>query len=400
MEPPYCLTMHRAARPKILFLIRCLDIGGEQRQLVELATGLHRAGWDILVATFYGGGALEADLHAAGVRLVSLDKRGRWDVTGFLRRLRALLARERPHIAHGSSDAQGALLTLLRIRSFSMHVVWALPSADVDRSRHDWLARLEFRVAAVCSRYAALVISNSEAGRSYHLARGYDADRLVVVPNGVDIERFRPDAAARTRLRAEWAMGGGDTVVGLVARLDPMKDHPNFLRAAAMVSAQRPDVRFVCVGGGTAEYRNELLRMSRQLGLENRLTWAGEREDIWRVYPALDLAVSSSLGEGLPNAVLEAMACGVPCVVTDVGDCVAAVGDTGWSCRACDSEALAQALLTALRALPRDPLHIRQRVSDRYSKHNLVLRTARHFLQLHEKGMAVPSACAEKDAAR
>ena len=109
-----------------------------------------------------------------------------------------------------------------------------------------------------------------------------------------------------------------------------MKDHPTFLRAAAQFARQNADARFVCVGDGAAAYRDELRTLTRSLGLDDRLVWAGEHGDVKAAYNAFDIAtLSSAFGEGFPNAVGEAMACGVPVVGTDVGDVRPIVGELG-----------------------------------------------------------------------
>src|SRR5205085_3624595 len=127
----------------------------------------------------------------------------------------------------------------------------------------------------------------------------YAHKKTTVVPNGIDVAQFRPDASARARLRSEWGIGDEQCVVGLVARLDPMKDHANFLHAATQVLQSRRDVRFVCVGDGPPEYRRSLEVLAASLGLDSRLSWIAARPDVWRVYNALDVAVlSSCFGEG------------------------------------------------------------------------------------------------------
>ena len=367
---------------RVLFLVRSLDVGGAQRQLVELATGLHRAGWTITVVTFYGEAALEAPLKQAGVPIICLNKQGRWDVIPFMWRLVQTIRRHRPHIVHGSIDMCNVLLAIVRPFIKKARIAWSVAASDMDLRCYDRLARVEFRLGVLLSRFADLIICNSAAGRAYHIERGYRSDRMIVIPNGVDVERFKPDSAARSAVRTEWRVTAHEKLVGIVGRLDAMKDHRNFLNAAAQVVAVRQDVRFVCVGDGPGGYRKELLGLATRLGLDDRLIWAGERNDMWRVYNALDLAVSSSVSEGLPNVIAEAMSSGVPCVVTDVGDSAALVGDLGWICPSRDSAALAQGIVRALSALPADSILLRQRICAHYSAVALVERTAAHFCSL------------------
>ena len=151
---------------------------------------------------------------------------------------------------------------------------------------------------------------------------------MTVITNGIDTERFKPDAAARARVREGWGVAENEILIGLMARLDPMKDHSTFLRTAAMLARERPDVRFVCVGNGPGSYKAELHRLATELELNGKLIWAGARRDMPAVFNALDIA-SSSYSEGFSNAIAEAMACSVPCVVTDVGDSASIVSGTG-----------------------------------------------------------------------
>jgi glycosyltransferase involved in cell wall biosynthesis len=359
-----------------MFLTRDLGIGGAQRQLIELAIGLHRLGWGVKVVTFYHGGRLESRLHDAGVEIYCLEKSGRWDVLAFMRRLVNLVRRDEPDIIHGYLDTPNVVLALLRPWLGQARLVWGIRASNMDSARYDRLAAIESWLAALFSRIADLIICNSEAGRAYHEARGYPGSKMVVVPNGVDTQRFQPDEEARRAVRAEWAVRPQETLIGIVARLDAMKDHSNFLRAAAQTAAIHPEARFVCVGDGPALYRDELIREAVALGLEGRVIWAGPRDDIHQVYNALDLAVSSSsFGEGFPNMIGEAMATGIACVVTDVGDSAAIVGALGWVCAPNDSAALAACMCDALRAPRRDPAVLRERVCTAFGSARLLERT-------------------------
>jgi glycosyltransferase involved in cell wall biosynthesis len=219
-----------------------------------------------------------------------------------------------------------------------------------------------------------------------HARDGYPRDRMVVVPNGIDSQRFAPDGEARQAVRAGWGVTDDQLLVGIVGRLDPKKDYPMFLHAAARLAQERSDVRFVCVGPGPDDYRQTLHELAHSLGLDDRLVWAGPRLDMPQVYNALDLLVSSSAwGEGFPNVVAEAMASGVPCVVAEAGDSAVVVGETGWVCRPQDLDDLSRALREALDS--RDALadHGRQaraRVVDEFSPARLVERTIAHLDRL------------------
>ncbi len=367
---------------KILFLFRSLYVGGAERQLVVLSKGLRERGHDVVVALFYSGGPLEKELLNARVRIRALDKRGRWDVFGFFVRLTQVLREERPDILHSYLFDPNLVTLMLMPLIPTTKVVWGIRSSHVDFRQYDWLFKLSFKLNCWLSRFPHAIIANSHVGREYHLALGYPAEKTVVIPNGIDTERFLPDHIARSRIRSEWGLTEQEKLVGLVGRLDPMKDHPTFLRAAATLVNTRKDTRFVCVGGGPSEYRATLQTLAHTLGLKEHVRWVGTRDDMPAVYNALDIAVSSSYGEGLSNVIGEAMACGVPCVVTNVGDSAWVVGETGEVVPPKDPVMLSDAMTRLLERNPSTPAQIRRRILEQLSTGMLIANTERALLTL------------------
>jgi glycosyltransferase involved in cell wall biosynthesis len=315
---------------KILFFVRDLAVGGSQRQLAVLAAALARRGHDVAVALLYAGGALEALLDGSGARLLPIGKSGRWHVAGPLARLRRLFVDERPDLVYAFLPTQTTLAALMLPARPQAKLVFGLRAGGMQLDRYDALSALTYRSEAWLARRADLVIANARAVRADAVARGLPEDRIAVVPNGIDTDTMRPDPAAGRAQRNAWRIASDAFVIGCVARLDPMKEHPTFLRAAAEFARQNADARFVCVGDGAAGYRDELEALARSLGLGDRLLWAGEHGDMHAAYNAFDIAtLSSAFGEGFPNVVGEAMACGVPVVGTDVGDVRPIVGELG-----------------------------------------------------------------------
>jgi glycosyltransferase involved in cell wall biosynthesis len=315
---------------KILLFIRSLDIGGSQSQLAMLASGLAQRGHAVSVAVLYSGQVMEGVLESAGVRILPVNKTSRWDVAGPLSRLWRFFLAERPDIVYSFLPTQTTLTALLLPPWSKTRLVFGVRSAAMELGKYDGLSSLVYRLEALLSRRADLVIANARVARSDAVTRGMPADRIAVIPNGIDTEAMRPDREAGRAVRAAWEIGEDEFVIGMVARLDPMKDHANFLNAAAAFMQGHPDARFVCVGDGPAAYRHELEALARSHGLEGRVRWAGEIGASRAVYNAFDIAtLSSAFGEGFPNAVGEAMACGIPVVATDVGDIAAILGDCG-----------------------------------------------------------------------
>jgi glycosyltransferase involved in cell wall biosynthesis len=209
-----------------------------------------------------------------------------------------------------------------------------------------------------CARLSSLpdaVVVNSLVGKANHETYGYHPRRWEYIPNGIDTALYFPNSAAGSKIRAEWGVSETEKLIGLVGRLDPQKDHPSFLNAAKIVLEKLPGARFVCVGDGPKEYRAALENLTGELKIDKQLLWAGLRKDMPAIYNALDLLVlASAYGEGFPNAVAEAMACGTLCVVTNVGDAAMLVENSGLAVPPKSPQALADAILQQVSATEND----------------------------------------------
>jgi glycosyltransferase involved in cell wall biosynthesis len=381
---------------RIVLLTHSLFFGGAERQLVLLAKGLQQRGHTVVVVPFYSGGPLEHELVDAGIPIRSLHKKGRWDIWAIVRRLPQVIQQEVPHVVHSYHGTPNLMSLVLKLFRLPPKVIWGIRSSNMDVVHYDWVVAPLGQIIAWLSRFADAHIANSQTGLSHHVAIGYPAEKMVHIPNGVDTTRFRPDQAARVLVREEWGVSTEDRLIGLVARLDPIKGHPVFLEAASRLAHRDSSIKFVCVGDGPATYRGELQRHAQKLGLEDRMRWAGDRADMPAVQNALDLAVNSSLSEGLSNAISEAMACGVPCVVSDVGDSAWVVGSTGAIVPPNDPEALADAMGRMITAREPDPTTIRRRILDHLSVDALVINTERTLLALCHQPTGKPGTSREK----
>jgi glycosyltransferase involved in cell wall biosynthesis len=230
-------------------------------------------------------------------------------------------------------------------------VVWDVQQSIRKVGDYGWLTGNVIRLGALASRNPAKIIYVSQTGAEQHEALGYSPVRRMIIPNAIDVETFRPDNDARQQVRAELGIDPQTILVGLVARYHPMKDHASFLRAAARVACTDASVCFLLIGKGVSRDQPALAELIDKHHLNNRAFLLGERRDTPRLTAALDIACStSSWGEAFSVAIGEAMACGVPCVVTDVGDSAYLVADTGLSIPPGDSEALAGAINCLINA--------------------------------------------------
>jgi glycosyltransferase involved in cell wall biosynthesis len=339
-------------------------------------------GHRVAVLVFYGGGPLLERL-SPGVQVYSLEKSSRWDVAAFGRELVRTIKKEKPDVLYSFLTMANVVACFAGPWFPKLKVVWGVRASDMDLRRYDWLARVSYWLECRCSRWADLIVSNSAAGRRYAVSNGFpDDQRFVVIPNGIDLERFRFDEKLRQRLRAEWRIQAEETLIGIVGRLDPMKDYPTFLEAAAKMAASRHDMRFVCVGKGSREdYCVQLHMRAKNLGLSERIIWAGERSDLPAVYSALDFLVSSSaFGEGFSNVLGEAMACGVPCVATDVGDARQIVDREGVVVPPGDAPGLVRGVFELLERTRLNEAEtrttLRRRIAEEFSVRAMVERTS------------------------
>jgi glycosyltransferase involved in cell wall biosynthesis len=228
------------------------------------------------------------------------------------------------------------------------------------------------RLGGYLSFLPSQIISCSEVARDVHIAQHYRKEKFVVIPNGFDSELFRPDFSQREQFIIQLGLDPSAKLVGIIGRYDPQKDFPTFIQAAGIISASMNAVHFLLCGQDLDDNNAALQDLITQAGIQDKVHLLGRRSDIQKIHQSLDVLVSSSAyGEAFPNVVAEAMACGVPCVVTDVGDAGALVGETGLVVPPRNPQALADAVMRLL-SLPEDQWKIkqhlaRQRILDHYA---------------------------------
>ncbi len=361
----------------VWLVIRSLERGGAERQAAVLAAGLARRGIEVRVLTFYAGGSLEQEVIDAGVQVVHLEKRGRWDLVRFLWSFLREVRRGRPGWLVPYMTAPDLLCSLGGVAVPGTTVVWNVAGSQRDPRFVNRLERIAEQVQSRATRLADAVVVNSEAGRRHLLATGFPAALTVTVHNGVDTSVFAPSPASRAAGRTTIGVDDDAVVLGVVGRLHPVKGHSWAIRAMAVAARELPRATLVCIGRGTPEERAPLDREIEELGLADRVRWIDQQADVVPVLNALDVIVSPSESEGLANVLLEAMSCGVPAVVTDVGDSAMAVGALGTVVPPCDAEQLGQAMVAAAAKAGDSSVRqaVRASVIERFSEAVLIERT-------------------------
>lgn len=316
---------------KVFHVINNLYTGGAETMLYRLLSRTDCGVFETEVVSLIGIGPIGQKIQALGVSVRSLGMRRGVPNPLAVLRLARWLQQDPSQVVQTwmyHADLVGGLAAKL---AGSIPVAWGIRHSTFD-SRGT--KRMSIWTAMACARLSrwlpARIVCCSEASRRVHTQLGYAADKMVVIPNGFDVTAFRPDPSARRSVRQELGIPEEAPLIGLVARFHPQKDHRNFVQAAAELTKQHPDVHFVLVGPGIEATNDGLSQLIRESGLVRNIHLLGERSDISEITAGLDIAsLSSAWGEAFPNVIGEAMACGVPCVVTDIGDSARIVDNTG-----------------------------------------------------------------------
>ncbi|MBN2428725.1 MAG: glycosyltransferase [Deltaproteobacteria bacterium] len=359
------------------FVITGLGGGGAERMLLKLLTRIDRNTFEpeviSLTQLVEASEPLTKGFNDIGVPVHSLGMRPGVPDPRKIFRLAKWFRKKRPHLVSTwmyHADLIGGLAAKL---AGNIPVVWNIRHSNLESLVNKNTTLLTARCCALLSKkLPAKIICCGEVPRIVHVENGYDASKMVVIPNGFDLSSFKPNPGSRERIRRQLGLPTDAVAVGLVARFNPQKDHKNFVCAAALLKRCEPDSHFVLCGEGISWENAELCGWIKEFGLQSSFHLLGHRADIMDLNCALDVATSSSsCGEGFPNVLGEAMACEIPCVATDVGDSALIIGDTGKVVPAGDSVALAEAWRTILALIPEDRTNLgiaaRKRIQDHFS---------------------------------
>lgn len=337
---------------RVLYIITGLSTGGAETMLLKLLERLDRERYAPMVISLTTMGDIGPRIAALGIPVEAMGmKPGLPSPLGFFRLLRQI-RQLRPDIVHTwlyHADLLGGLAARL---AGVTAICWGIRSSNLDADKTHWTTRAVRRLCAMLSHVIPRrILLNSETASRIHAALGYATEKMSVIPNGFDLSRFKPDEGARARVRAELGCSGDTLLVGMIGRIDPLKNHAGFFSAMVIVHRHRAQVHLVLAGKGVDRNNEELMRSIEVAGLLENTHLLGSRDDMPELMAALDVLACPSHAEAFPNVIGEAMAAGVPCVATDVGDCAYVIGDTGRVVATGDMAGLAAAV-TALLELP------------------------------------------------
>jgi len=371
---------------RVLHIIVGLDAGGAElmlKRLVEFA--LSDSSQQHVVVSLSGYGTLGQQLEVSGIKVFTLDMTSAFQLPGILWRLTKLIRVQRPDIVQTwmyHADFLGGVAARL---AGVKRVIWGIRTTDVD-SRNSRTTVLLRGICAVLSKFVPrLIVCAANASRRSHILAGYDAERMVVVPNGFDLSRFNVACSQRDTIREICGFDLAKVVIGYVGRFHQDKDQENFVCAAGLLAARHNNVCFLMVGrdldGANVELREWILKT----GYADRFILLGERADVPACLSSMDIFCLSSRTEGFPNVVGEAMATGLPCVVTDVGDAAFLVADTGIVVPKEDANALAIGMERLLALDLAERTHLGQLAKTRIFSEFSMQRSLERFTSLYQK---------------
>lgn len=361
---------------RLVHVTSSLGQGGADRQILALSAGLAARGHDVSIISLTRPGPMAEAASGSRVRIESLDlERGRIDPSAVLRltaRLQVLRADVvQAWMYHGNVLA--SLAGLLR-RPWTP-VIWNIRHSLYNLEHERWLTRQVIRLHRPLAGTARRIVYNAGISARQHEAFGLPARKSDVIPNGIDTERFRPQADGIPAVSRQ----SDEVFIGCIARHHPQKDHPTLFAAVREASRAVSALRLVLAGPRTDPGNPVLMAELDAAGIRDRTTLLGPVSEVEALYPALDMAVlASAFGEGFPNTLGEAMATGVPCVATDVGDGAVIIGDTGIVVPPRDPDALARALVGLARRSAEERATLgaraRLRIRERFSLEQMIQR--------------------------
>lgn len=357
---------------RVMHVITTLGPAGAETMLWRLVSGMDSSQFKNEVVSLTDILELAGKMEGIGVPVRSLGMKQTVPNPLLVVRLARWIRESKPDVIQTWMYHANLLGALAARLAGDVPVVWGIHHSVLDPRFDKRRTMLVNHASAFLSqRFPTRIVFCSEASLRLHRELGYAREKLEVIPNGFDLEQLKPEPTARAPLREELDIPADAPVIGMAARFHPHKDHRNFIRAAEKLHEQKPDVHFVLCGLNVTWGNAQLAEWIEAAGLRARCHLLGLRQDVPRLFAMMDVATTASRSEAFPVAIGEAMACGIPCVVTDVGDSARIVGRTGIVVTPEDPVALAEAWRRLIDAGPevrhRLGRDARQRVEEHFA---------------------------------
>jgi glycosyltransferase involved in cell wall biosynthesis len=316
---------------KVMHIITDLQIGGAEMMLYKLLSFMDHSQFENIVVSLSDHGMLESQIKELGVPVCNLGMKPPKPSLKSIRELLSCVRKYKPDIIQGWMYHGNIAVLAAGFFCFGRApVLWNVRQSICSLNDEKKTSATAIKLTIPLSRFPARILYNSQESRRQHEALGYSQNRGVLIPNGFDLNQFKPSEEARVLLRSQLNLRNDTILIGIIARYHSHKDHFNFLKAAVLLIKDFPDVHFVMVGREVDSKNQGLIEFINETDLSGHVHLLGEQKEVQRLIAAMDIiTLSSYTTEAFPNVIGEAMACGVPCVATDVGDTASIIGDTG-----------------------------------------------------------------------
>jgi glycosyltransferase involved in cell wall biosynthesis len=376
----------RKEKIKIVHIIATLNVGGTEMMLYKLLPRMRKDRFENIVITLKEKGELSEGFESQNIRVYNVGGMG--GILRILALIRSLkiLRQINPDLIQGWL-AHGNLITTLAsaFLPYRLSTLWnirytALPKDETKRS-----ILFIIKLLSILSFLPQKIVFNSKAGADDHCRMGYRRDKSCIIPNGFDTKLFSPSVKNRRSVRLELNIPEEAILIGLIGRFDPLKDYSCFLKAGAMLLSRKREIFFL-LAGREVDWKNlRLKQLIEKLVLSEKVFLLGERRDVHRITAAFDIATCSSLAEGFPNVIGEAMSCGIPCVVTDVGDSAWLVGDSGMVVPPRNHGALCEAWLKMIEMGSEKRRALGEKARKRIEEYFSIQMIVKKYEQLYEE---------------
>jgi glycosyltransferase involved in cell wall biosynthesis len=356
---------------KILYIISGLSTGGAEMMLYKLLSVINRNVFEPIVLSLTDYGSLGKNIENLKIPVYKMEMKTGLPNPFKLWRFIRLIRKLNPELIQGWMY-HANLFSLLAKWVLPNHIClsWNIRHTPDDLKKEKCLTAWVIRLGAKFSSHPDCIIYNSKVSEQKHKLLGYDNKNKIIIPNGFNCEQFKPFDNAKSKLLLSLGLKKDTLLIGLVARYHIMKDHIGFLYSVERLNNAYPEIHFVLVGEGVDKNNHLLIKLIEDLKITKNVHLLGERIDVAEITAGLDIACSSSSwGESFSNTIGEAMACGVPCVVTDVGDSAWIVGDTGMVVKPGDRKAFTDAMITLIKMSSEERLRLGKLARNRIIKH-------------------------------